>query len=296
MNSNQIICFLETAKVHSFSRAAENLHLSQPGVSRLISTLEQELGQVLFSRAPHQPVELTSAGRLWFDFFRKTESEFHQTRKKAQEIISQISGTIRLGFLSGWNVISILQPYLDQFKIHYPQTDIRLFFYDPSPLREELLHGSLDAIITLEDSLQNCNTLEKIRFGKVRRMLFISREYPALAGNQAPSIQDLKDTTFFIVSDKSFDSRAFVRNHLASSGISPDIQTVPNVEHAISCVHNHMGAAVIDEWSREMGQPSLWHIPLDSFNQAVLAWNPETATAALKAFTEQFSLACRKNG
>ena len=290
MNSNQIACFLEIAKVHSFSRAAKHLHLSQPGVSRLIASLEQEVGQSLLSRIPHQPVELTPAGQLYYDFFTKTESEFRLLQKKAQAIASQISGKIRLGFLSGWNALSILQPYLNRFQTQYPQTDICLSFYDPSPLREELLHGSLDGIITLEDSLQNCHNLKKIVFGKVRRMLFISRDYPGLSEDRALTVQDLKNTTFLIVADNSCDSRAFVRNHLASSGINPDIRIVPNVESAISCVHNHLGTAVIDEWSREMGQSSLWHIPLKSYNHAVLAWNPERISPGLQVFTKEFAL------
>lgn len=289
MNSSQITCFLEAARQRSFSKAAENLYLSQPGVSKLIAALEKELGHPLFFRTPHRPVELTPAGRLYYEFFSKTEHEFHQIGEKAQIMSRQLSGKIRLGFLSGWNVISILQPYLDEFKMHYPQVDIQLFFCDPSPLRDELLHASLDAIVTLDDSLQNCSSLKKIAFGKIQRMLFISRNHPSLPRDHVPTIQDLKNITFYIVADASFDSRTFVSNHLEACGITPNIQIVPNVEHAVACVHNHMGAAVIDEWSREMGQSSLWHIPLNTFNQAVLAWNPDKMSPPLKAFTEQFS-------
>ena len=62
MNSNQIACFLEIAKVHSFSRAAEHLHLSQPGVSRLIASLEQEVGTVSVIQDP-PPASRTDSGR-----------------------------------------------------------------------------------------------------------------------------------------------------------------------------------------------------------------------------------------
>lgn len=288
MNSNQIRCFLETAKLHSFSRAAEKLYLSQPGVSKLIAALEKELGQSLFFRGPHRQAELTPAGRLYFHFFSESEQKFHLVREEALSVSGELCGEIRLGFLSGWNAVSILQPCLDQFQAQFPQVNIQISFYDPSPLREALLNHSLDAVVTLEDSLQSCSDLEKIVFGKVRRMLFISRNHPVLPGDRAPTLQDLQHITFFIVSDTSFDSRAFVRKQLETSGITPDIKIVPNVEHAIACVHSHMGAAVIDAWSREMEHPALWHIPLPSCNRAVLAWRTAETSPALKAFTGQF--------
>ena len=50
MNSLQINCFLEAAKYHSFSKAAEKLYISQPTFSRNIAMLEQELGIRLFHR------------------------------------------------------------------------------------------------------------------------------------------------------------------------------------------------------------------------------------------------------
>ena len=48
MNDRQILCFLEAAKERNFTKAAENLYLTQPGVSRMIASMERELGVKLF--------------------------------------------------------------------------------------------------------------------------------------------------------------------------------------------------------------------------------------------------------
>ena len=61
MNTGQLECFVQVALNLSFRRAAEELHLSQPTVSRQISSLEAELGAALFVRSTRQ-VLLTSLG------------------------------------------------------------------------------------------------------------------------------------------------------------------------------------------------------------------------------------------
>ena len=61
VNSTQIRCFLTTAQLQSFSRAAEALYLTQPSVSRYIGQLEQEWGVTLFQRSGRSVV-LTAPG------------------------------------------------------------------------------------------------------------------------------------------------------------------------------------------------------------------------------------------
>ncbi len=62
MNTTQIGCFLAAARFHSFSRAAEELYLTQPSVSRYIGQLEQEWEVRLFVR-DGKAMALTPEGR-----------------------------------------------------------------------------------------------------------------------------------------------------------------------------------------------------------------------------------------
>ena len=63
MNTTQLECFLAVANCLNFSRAAEQLRLTQPAVSHQISTLEDELGVKLFKRTS-KSVRLTQEGYL----------------------------------------------------------------------------------------------------------------------------------------------------------------------------------------------------------------------------------------
>lgn len=289
MNSNQIRCFLTVVQCHSFSRASELLFLTQPGVSKQIAALEKEIGETLLVRRPHQSVELTPVGEVYYEFFRKTYAEYQTVKKKAAVSGSQLKGELRLGILSGWNVFPAIQSQVDAMRGQCPNVDITLSFYDPEPLREALLKGVLDGIITLEDSLQNCSSLEQISLGEVERMLFVSKRHPVVLEKEFPEVEDFEDSVFYILSDKTFDSEQFVRNHLKTYQIHPRIQLVPNVEYALACAHNGMGVAIIDAWSREMGNTSLCHIPLNSYTHAVLAWNQERQSEAWKQFIHFFT-------
>lgn len=70
MDFHQLRVFLETAKEKSFSRAAENIFLSQPTVSTHIKALEKEVGAPLFDRSSRE-LELTEAGEILYGYARE---------------------------------------------------------------------------------------------------------------------------------------------------------------------------------------------------------------------------------
>lgn len=81
MNNRQIECFLEAARLLNFTRAAENLILPQPAVSRYISALEEELGVKLFHRKSSRQVVLTEAGKAYYNLFQRVDLELRRTKQ-----------------------------------------------------------------------------------------------------------------------------------------------------------------------------------------------------------------------
>ncbi|MFR5701755.1 MAG: LysR family transcriptional regulator [Eubacterium ramulus] len=74
MNDLQIEYFLAAARNMSFSRAAQELFVSQPAISRQILALEQELGCPLFERL-NRGIMLTANGEMFYDFFERYRGE-----------------------------------------------------------------------------------------------------------------------------------------------------------------------------------------------------------------------------
>lgn len=93
MNSNQLKCFLEVAKELNFAKAAQNLHFSQPSVSKQIQSLEEELKVKLFERNTRS-VSLTNAGRLFFpnakSIYRQELDAIHNLSKLEQEYLPRL--------------------------------------------------------------------------------------------------------------------------------------------------------------------------------------------------------------
>ena len=70
MNTQQLECFIQVAENLNFARAARNLHITQPAVSRQIHALESELGARLFDRTT-RTVSLTPIGNSTAQLQRK---------------------------------------------------------------------------------------------------------------------------------------------------------------------------------------------------------------------------------
>lgn len=74
----QVKLFLAVADAHSFSRAAETMHVEQSTLSRRIAVLEQELGFSLFDRNS-RPVRLTRKGEVLYEQWKPLVGAFEHT-------------------------------------------------------------------------------------------------------------------------------------------------------------------------------------------------------------------------
>lgn len=310
MNQRQIESFLAVAETGNFTRAAERLYISQPAVSKQVLSLEEELGFSLLIREYHKDVQLTEAGKLYYDFFHKVTEEYKAVYEQAQQYQQKMRGTLRLGILTGWKIQEKLQKVLEQMKQDYPEIEIRMSFADLEPLRKEAEAGKLDLIFTIRDSVRNA-TFESVKLAEMNRVLFyaddlfekmqkqsVNRTADSVnkaegdvfaeSGNEDNRmVQDFREITFFTVADGAYDSSELVREYMRPYGFEPKVQLVPNIEEAVARTYSGMGAMIIDEWSREMKNTSLQHIVLNSCNEAVLAWRKENKNPAFACFLQE---------
>ncbi len=128
LNLNWIRSFEASARLLSFTKAAQELALTQAGVSQHIRMLEQELGEPLFVRLARS-VRLTDAGEA---YLRVVRESFERLRLGTSDIFGPGSeGTVRLradpGFLAYW-----LAPRLNGFLDAYPDISLQIW---------EIVHG-----------------------------------------------------------------------------------------------------------------------------------------------------------
>lgn len=112
MNTTQLECFVQVAQNLSFRRAADELHLSQPTVSKQVASLEDELGGALFVRTTRE-VALTALG----DSFLRDAREILRLTYAAGERARRIAegSSIAIGY-SDTNELMRLEPVLDRLR------------------------------------------------------------------------------------------------------------------------------------------------------------------------------------
>lgn len=114
--------FEATARLLSFTKAGEELFLSQSAISRQIQQLEQSLGVPLYERR-HRALALTEAGRI---MQRAVNDSLERLRDAAARVqpgtaMRQVAITCTPGFASFW-----LIPRLARFTANHPQVDVRI--------------------------------------------------------------------------------------------------------------------------------------------------------------------------
>lgn len=122
MNTNQLECFVQVALNLSFRRAADELHLSQPTVSRQISALEEELGANLFVRSTRQ-VLLTAPGE---QFLRDAQEILRLSYAAEERARRQATGSDLIISYSDSNELMRLSPVLDRLRQDHAGVHVQL--------------------------------------------------------------------------------------------------------------------------------------------------------------------------
>lgn len=138
----QLRYFSVLADTLHFGRAAAQLHISQPPLSRQIAALEEELGVVLLQRTSRQ-VELTVAGRHFHEQAAHILASLESAVRATQAIARGERGVLRVGFTmsAAW---SVLPPLIKGYGDAYPNADIQLNEVVPRELNESLVTGKID--------------------------------------------------------------------------------------------------------------------------------------------------------
>lgn len=148
MELDNLKAFLIVAETGSFSRAAEKLFLTQPAISKRISSLEGELNTRLFDRIGHR-ISLTEAGKSLLPRAQRILIEVEDSRRAVANLTGSVSGPLAIG-TSHHIGLHRLPPVLRQFTQEYPQVHLNIEFMDSEAACNSVLHGELElGIVTL---------------------------------------------------------------------------------------------------------------------------------------------------
>jgi len=140
------------AETGSFSRAAEKLFITQPAISKRISTLEFSLDCKLFDRLGKN-IQLTQAGEALIPSYQKILAEINESQRIISALRTDVSGHLRFG-TSHHIGLHRLPPVLRDFTRQFPKVELDIQFMDSEQAADLILKGSIElALITLPDAV-----------------------------------------------------------------------------------------------------------------------------------------------
>ncbi len=116
MDIDEIRAFVAIAQLGGFTRAADQLHRSQPAISRRIGLIEDELGAPLFERVRGRTT-LSAAGRSFLPYAEAVLSALEDGRQAVRATIGEVSGAVSLalvGTLADSNIVDVLRKFARQ--------------------------------------------------------------------------------------------------------------------------------------------------------------------------------------
>lgn len=141
METRVLNYFLKISQLNNMTKAAEELHIAQPTLSRQIKSLEDNLGVKLFNRN-NKKMTLTTAGII----FQKRAQQIVELANKAEQDVSdqsELSGMISIGCIES-SVSNFLGTMISKFHKLYPKVKFSLYDADGDDIREKIDRGTVD--------------------------------------------------------------------------------------------------------------------------------------------------------
>lgn len=210
--------YFEAVARHSHvTRAAAELHIAQPALSKQISQLEQELGVALFDRVGRN-VRLTEAGEALLPHARAVMAQVEAARAEMAERIGLSRGRATVGTPPTVGT-QLLPEVLAAFNRRYPGIELRLHEAGVQTLLDLLETGLTDvAVVTLPVEDEH---LTVIPLFTEEMVVAVWRDHP-LAARESVNIGELKDASW-VLSPENYELRETTLKACQAAGFTPRV-------------------------------------------------------------------------
>lgn len=280
-NLLKYMAFVKTVEYGSFTRAAEVLHYSQSGISRMIADLEKEWHVSLLERS-RSGVRLTSDGMELLPVARNLCSEYQKLQMQVDKLNGLQSGLVRIGTFSSvaahW-----LPKIIKEFQKSYPGIDYELLLGDYTEIEEWIAEGRVDCGFLRLPTRPDFETV----FLEQDRLLAILPENHPLAKQDKIPLSALCDEPFMLLEK---GAKAEISELFERAGLTPHVRFTTWDDYAVmSMVENGLGVSILPQLilrrvpyhiaAKELDAPAFRNIGLALRDK-------KTASIAVKRFIE----------
>jgi LysR family cys regulon transcriptional activator len=201
------------------SEAAAALHTSQPGISKQIRALEEELGIQVFVRRGKRLVSLTEPGKAAVGIAERILAEAQNLRRAGEEFANDQLGTLTIA-ATHTQARYALPPAVAAFKRRYPKVELVLQQGNPTQICEQVLAGEADMGVATE-MIEAYAELVSLPVYQWNRCVVVPARHPLL---KAKPLTLEKLAQYPIVTyDFAFANRSLVQKAFETRGLTPHV-------------------------------------------------------------------------
>jgi DNA-binding transcriptional LysR family regulator len=251
MDLRKLESFVSIVKHGSFTKAADELYLTQPTITGHIQSLENKLGTVLLNRNG-KAISLTEAGQILY----KHAVNILNTKEQALFSLAEYEGRLEGDLAIASSTVPqrhLLPKLLSAFRLQYPKITFTIRQFDSRGVVDAITSGAVDfGFVGTEPLLPE---LEVIRLCQ-GRLLVIAPCHGKFEHIEGTSIAwDQVKEEDFILREEGSGSRILFLKCLEEMGIDPNelslVATIENPDTIKQCVMAGLGIAVVSERSVE---------------------------------------------
>ncbi|ASW74110.1 transcriptional regulator [Chryseobacterium piperi] len=206
--------FYTVASRLSFTRASEELNISQPAVTKHIKEIENQLNTKLFDRKGTS-IQLTRGGAVLYTYAEKIRNMYRDLEFEIYQLNAEHKGKLIIG-ASTTIAQYILPEILAKFHAYYKDIKIELLTYNTETISTLLKEGKIDLGIIEGESQSSYFDYQPFKADEI--VLVAKSDHPLALANKTLSIKDLSQLNL-VVREQGSGTQEFIQNRLRDKNI-----------------------------------------------------------------------------
>lgn len=288
INIGQLQCFTYTVEFNSFTKAADQLHITQSTVSKAIISMENMMGLQLFIRKGNQ-IRLTPAGRYVYEHIKRVGSDVEKALFEASVIQTGLSKNLRIACLDTHKPDSALLPIVKQFHSKYPDIKIAVETMPAEEIRSTLISGETDVAFTvLYDIDMLGEEYVSVLIAESPHYVYMLRSNP-LSKRKVIRMDELRQSEFISISPLKTPSYSTAISALCEKeGFRPNItyftQSASSLTFNLSSDNEIF---IADRFYKDFDNPMVVAIPIENtVSGLVMGYKKDNSNSILSCFLE----------
>jgi len=217
MNERQINYMLTILKEGSITKAAEKLYVSQPSLSQMVKSIEEELGAPIFKRHV-SPISLTTEGKIYMQAIQEIQNIQINMEKEIKELASGGRGSIHVG-IPFQRQLEIIPYFYPLFHQKYPNVELKIEEFGSETLEKMALDRKFDFIfLTTSPKVNDLNYLLVAKEEIVLLAAKTTKLAQRFTNNTVIDIKEAKEEKFINIkkghSVREIQDRLFAEKHM----------------------------------------------------------------------------------